>query len=250
MTPPQLFTSDETLPTRGLLIVVEGLDRSGKSTQTQLLTEALNSARHQRPTELWKYPNRETELGVIIDKYLRKKIEMDDHAVHLIFSANRWEFERKMREKLNSGTSLVVDRYAYSGVAYTAAKPGMDFEWCKQCDAGLIKPDLLVCYYINKFILSVIRINLFVILIKVFMDTKLVDVEKREGFGEERYENVDFQSKVYVNFKRLLDLNDNSNQLVLNAKDTIENIHETILNRVLEMKNSKKFKSNDFKKLW
>lgn len=227
MTPPQLFTSDETLPTRGLLIVVEGLDRSGKSTQTQLLTEALNSARHQRPTELWKYPNRETELGVIIDKYLRKKIEMDDHAVHLIFSANRWEFERKMREKLNSGTSLVVDRYAYSGVAYTAAKPGMDFEWCKQCDAGLIKPDLLV-----------------------FMDTKLVDVEKREGFGEERYENVDFQSKVYVNFKRLLDLNDNSNQLVLNAKDTIENIHETILNRVLEMKNSKKFKSNDFKKLW
>ena len=85
------------------------------------------------------------------------------------------------------------------------------------------------------------------------MDTKLVDVEKREGFGEERYENVDFQSKVYVNFKRLLDLdssNDDSNRLVLNAKDTIENLHETILNRVLEMKNSKKFKSNDFKKLW
>lgn len=127
---------------RGILVVIEGLDRSGKSTQTSLLAKALNS--HQIPAELWKFPNRDTQLGQIIDKYLRKEIELDDRVVHLLFSANRWESDRKMRERLNSGTSLVVDRYAYSGVAYTAAKPGLDFEWCKHCDAGLLKPDLLV----------------------------------------------------------------------------------------------------------
>lgn len=35
-----------------------------------------------------------------------------------------------MESKLLSGTTLVVDRYSYSGVAFSAAK-GLDIEWCK-----------------------------------------------------------------------------------------------------------------------
>lgn len=40
-----------------------------------------------------------------------------------------------MEATLRAGTTLVVDRYAYSGVAFTAAKalPGLDLEWCKVC---------------------------------------------------------------------------------------------------------------------
>ena len=35
--------------------------------------------------------------------------------------------------KLRGGTTLVVDRYAFSGAAFTAAKglPGMDLDWAK-----------------------------------------------------------------------------------------------------------------------
>ena len=34
---------------------------------------------------------------------------------------------------LAAGTTVVCDRYAYSGVAFTAAKgiPGLDLDWCK-----------------------------------------------------------------------------------------------------------------------
>ena len=34
---------------------------------------------------------------------------------------------------LQSGTTLVVDRYSYSGVVFTSAKqlPGLDLNWCK-----------------------------------------------------------------------------------------------------------------------
>ena len=41
-----------------------------------------------------------------------------------------------MEATLRAGTTLVVDRYAYSGVAFTAAKalPGLDLEWCKARD--------------------------------------------------------------------------------------------------------------------
>ena len=94
---------------RGLLIVFEGLDRSGKSTQVRLLNEALNS--NNKPSEVWRYPNRTTSIGKLINSYLNKEIEMEDHAVHLLFSANRWETVDNMKATLNNGTHLIMDRY-------------------------------------------------------------------------------------------------------------------------------------------
>lgn len=35
-----------------------------------------------------------------------------------------------MEDKLRGGTTLIVDRYSYSGVAFSSAK-GLDIEWCK-----------------------------------------------------------------------------------------------------------------------
>lgn len=37
----------------------------------------------------------------------------------------------------------MCDRYAYSGVAFSAAK-GLDVDWCKKTDSGLPKPDLVI----------------------------------------------------------------------------------------------------------
>ena len=91
-----------------MLIVFEGLDRSGKSTQVKLLHEALNSIGHN--AEIWRYPNRTTSIGKLINNYLNKEIEMEDHAVHLLFSANRWETVDKMKDALNNGVNLILDR--------------------------------------------------------------------------------------------------------------------------------------------
>lgn len=41
--------------------------------------------------ELWRFPDRTTATGLMIDSYLQSKTELDDAAVHLLFSANRWE---------------------------------------------------------------------------------------------------------------------------------------------------------------
>lgn len=40
---------------------------------------------------------------------------------------------RQLLDELAAGTTLVVDRYAYSGAAFTAAKgvPTLDLPWCK-----------------------------------------------------------------------------------------------------------------------
>lgn len=41
--------------------------------------------------ELWRFPDRTTAIGKMINSYLTSQSEIDDAAVHLLFSANRWE---------------------------------------------------------------------------------------------------------------------------------------------------------------
>ena len=41
------------------------------------------------------------------------------------------------------GTSLIIDRYSYSGVAFSAAK-GLNLSWCKAPEVGLLTPDLVL----------------------------------------------------------------------------------------------------------
>ena len=74
----------------------------------------------------------------------------------------------EMIADLERGTTLVCDRYAYSGVAYSSAK-GLDFDWCKIHDQGFIQPDLV--FYVD-----------------IDPDT----LKERSGFGEERYEKFEF----------------------------------------------------------
>ncbi|OAD07581.1 hypothetical protein MUCCIDRAFT_77465 [Mucor lusitanicus CBS 277.49] len=164
---------------RGLLIVVEGCDRSGKSTQCENLVAQLQQSGNN--AELVKFPDRTTQTGKMIDSYLQQKSDLDDHAIHLLFSANRWEAMKALSEKLNSGTTLVVDRYAFSGVAFSSAK-GLDLEWCRNPDIGLLTPDIVL-----------------------FLDLTIDEAEKRGGFGQERYEKRELQIKVRDEFAKLQD---------------------------------------------
>jgi dTMP kinase len=49
-----------------------------------------------------------------------------------------------LNETLAKGVTVVMDRYAFSGVAFSSAKQGMDLQWCMQPDAGLPAPDILL----------------------------------------------------------------------------------------------------------
>jgi len=165
---------------RGALIVFEGCDRSGKTTQVKRLVETLN--KRGCSTEMMRFPDRTTGIGSVINSYLTCSEELDDRAIHLLFSANRWEKEKQIQKRLAEGTNIIIDRYAFSGVAFSAAKPGLSLSWCKQPDVGLPRPDLVV-----------------------FMDVTEEVAKQRGGFGEERYEVAEFQRRVRQNYKELTD---------------------------------------------
>lgn len=70
---------------------------------------------------------------------------------------------------------MVVDRYYYSGIVYSAAKrnPSLSLAWARQPDVGLPRPDICL-----------------------FLDVSPEEAAKRGGFGEEKYEKKEMQDRV------------------------------------------------------
>jgi dTMP kinase len=61
--------------------------------------------------------------GKTLNEYLQNRdFHYPDEAVHCMFSANRWEMKDEIVRELKAGKTIICDRYAYSGVAYSAAK--------------------------------------------------------------------------------------------------------------------------------
>ncbi|EPQ56698.1 thymidylate kinase [Gloeophyllum trabeum ATCC 11539] len=162
---------------RGAFIVMEGLDRSGKSTQAARLLERLQRA--DARVKLLKFPDRTTGIGITIDSYLRSESELDDRAIHLLFSANRWELASSIEESLRAGSTVLCDRYAFSGIAFSAAK-GLPYEWCRAPDISLPAPD-----------------------VTIFLDITPEKAKQRGGYGEERYEKEEMQRMVREVFQRI-----------------------------------------------
>ncbi|XP_020614792.1 thymidylate kinase-like [Orbicella faveolata] len=203
---------------RGILVAFEGCDRSGKSTQCKMLVEYLKSI--GRDVAHLRFPDRTTAIGQSINSYLQGKTELEDHAIHLLFSANRWEVVPKIKQLLENGTLVIVDRYAFSGVAFTAAK-GFDVTWCKNPDRGLPNPDVVF-----------------------YLDISIKDAQTRGSFGDERYEKVEIQERVADIYKQLR----SDDWKVVDAMKDVNEIHADIRNTVLELEGQ--FAKTPLKGLW
>ncbi|KAL8161333.1 hypothetical protein V2J09_012822 [Rumex salicifolius] len=195
---------DKVKQKRGALVVLEGLDRSGKSSQASKLVSYLEGLGVS--SELWRFPDRSTSVGSMISSYLTNNSQLDDHTIHLLFSANRWEKRSSMEEKLNGGTTLIVDRYSYSGVAFSSAK-GLSHDWCKAPEIGLLAPDMVL-----------------------YLDIAPEKAAERGGYGGERYEHLDFQKNVAEKYKLLRD----PTWKIIDASMSADEVHDQIRNLALE----------------
>ena len=129
--------------------MLEGVDRCGKTTQCGLLLDQLLA--QGIPAVAKRFPDRTTSVGNMINQYLTGNTDLDDRAIHLLFSANRWEGASQLEHHLiHKGETVICDRYAYSGVAFSSAKPRdgkggpLSLEWCQHPDVGLPAPDAVI----------------------------------------------------------------------------------------------------------
>lgn len=128
--------------------------------------------------------------------------------IHLLFSANRWEAAEKIRADIADGITIIIDRYYYSGIVYSAAKenPTLTLSWAREPEVGLPRPD--VC---------------------IFLDISPEDAARRGGFGLEKYENDKMQRRVRQLFHRLADLPDGKDFRVVDAGRSLEKVEEEVM---------------------
>ena len=106
-------------------VVIEGLDGSGKSTQMKLLRKHLEA--ESIPFKYLHFPRLEKGVyGDLVARFLRGEMgandQVDPYLVALIFAGDRTDAASQIRNWMDDGYLVIVDRYVYSNIAFQCAK--------------------------------------------------------------------------------------------------------------------------------
>ncbi len=107
------------------LIVIEGLDGAGKSTQISLLKEWFADRKLQ--CRYIHFPRTETPyFGELIARFLRGEFgdikHVDPYLVAMIYAGDRKDAAPMIETWLEEKYYVILDRYTYSNIAYQCAK--------------------------------------------------------------------------------------------------------------------------------
>jgi len=123
---------------KGVFIIIEGLDGSGKTTQAVLLTKKLSQSYNVFCTA---EPSN-GKIGTFIREsclYGEKRIPTEAEA--LLFAADRIEhLQNEIKLALDEGKLVICDRYIYSSLAYQGSA-GLSLDWIKTINARALQPD-------------------------------------------------------------------------------------------------------------
>ncbi len=182
-----------------MLIVIEGLDGSGKSTQVKKVSEYLSAQRGVNLRYI-HFPRFDAPVvGDMIARFLRGEFGANDRVhpriVAYLFAEDRFKASAQIKEWLAASDVVLLDRYVYSNIAFQCAKLDSSdeieelAEWIlktEYVDFGIPRPDL----------------NIYLDVPISFVDGRLKD--QREGDDREYLQggrdiheaDMDFQRRV------------------------------------------------------
>ena len=105
--------------------VIEGVDGAGKSTQLKLLRDFFSEKGYE--CDYLHCPRTEAPyFGELIARFLRGEFgtinEVDPYLVAMLYAGDRKDASEMIRNWLNEGKVVLLDRYTYSNIAYQCAK--------------------------------------------------------------------------------------------------------------------------------
>jgi dTMP kinase len=191
---------------KGRIVVIEGMDKAGKTTQSRVLVSALRNK--GKLCASIDFPDYSTPIGREIKSFLDGKRDYPDETKLMLLSANRWERKETIDRMLLNGTILVMNRYYHSNLAYGVSK-NLELDWLMTLDRGLPKEDLCIVLEIRPTI-----------------------SESRSKHAGDLFENdKDLLKNVYRNYRKLAKL---FNWKIINGERSKEEVSSDILNMVLK----------------
>lgn len=190
---------------KGILIVFEGMDQSGKGTQSRLFVNKLIKLGYA--VEYMHFHDTETPLGKEIQLFLDGKRKYNPLVRQLLYTANRYEKAEYIEKILREKDFLIIDRYIPSGLAYGMAN-GLDFHWMVELESKLPQPDIVVLIDITT---------------KVSRSRKH---EERRDVYEKDYSYLDKVKEAYLNLaKKFM-------YIVIDGEKEPELVHEEVWEKV------------------
>lgn len=138
----------------GHLIVLEGVDGAGTTTQTRLLAERL-AARHV-PVHPTAEPS-DGPIGSLLRQTLSGRVVLNSagggggapawSTMALLFAADRLDhLDSEVLPNLRDGVTVLCDRYYHSSIAYQSATGGgrEAIGWLRELNRHARKPDLTI----------------------------------------------------------------------------------------------------------
>ncbi len=129
---------------RGKFIAIEGIDGSGKRTQIDLLSRALDArgVAYMR----YSFPRYESSFGRLVARYLNGEFGrlevVDAHFSALLFAGDRFESKAELEAAQAQGKTILADRYIGSNLAHQTARVSPQrreefLSWLKRLEYGI-----------------------------------------------------------------------------------------------------------------
>ena len=212
----------------GLLICVEGIDGSGKSTQVELLYSWLKDKGIDVILTQWN----SSELIANTTKKAKKKNLLSGRTfslLHAVDFADR--LERTIKPALKAGFVVLADRYFYTALARDVARD-VDPDWVRNMYGFAIKPDMTFYFEVSpKDSLERICANRQPKYYEAGMDMKLSNNPYKSY--------VLFQNRIVEQYTHMVEEFD---LIKVDALDSIHNKQKFIREKVVELLNKNKIK--------
>ena len=197
-------------------VVIEGLDGSGKGTQTRFLIEHFK--KNNIPFEFIKSPNYETPVGKTYRKYLDGEFEMKTDSVFLLVASDVIMNKPKIENAMKEEKIIIAERYITATIAFQSAN-GFPYEKAKKL-VELIdypKPNLIIFIDVKP---------------EAGMERKLGQVGKLDRHEKD----LEFLKRVREFYMREIKENVLGKWVVIDGGKSKKEVHEDILKVINSLK--------------
>ena len=198
------FGTKKNQKAKGKLIVIDGVDGSGKGTQTKMLADTLKAEGYV--FELTDFPQYGQKSAGLVEEYLNGKYgQVDPYKSSVFYAVDRFDASFKIRQWLDEGKIVISNRYVTASAGHQGGKiPNQAerikyFKWLDNLEYnifGIPKPDLNILLHVPAKVAQKL------------VDRKSKDLRKyaagkKRDLHEKDLKHLENAEKVFIEISRL-----------------------------------------------